>query len=162
MQPFGSTHFNNDLNNMEIGDYNYLENWYSQKTYPLLEHHKQKGDNDGYVKSFSNWVYLFFNTDSKLFKIGKTIDPYSRSRAISTSSGTNVKIVLAIELSPEIDDSADYLEKMLHLFFHKFRVSGEWFSFGIREVVSIKNLFWETIHGESIIDNFKETLKRPE
>lgn len=128
-----------------------LQKEYTKEAYPINEHNRQK-DNQ------SNWCYVFLNLDNRLCKIGKTNDPYQRASNIRTASSANVFILCAIELIPECDESADFIERFLHGFFFEKRIVGEWFNLTTREYLSIRDLFYNTIEGDYIIDNTKEVL----
>ena len=107
-----------------------------------------------YVNSIygSEYVYIIFNEFTGLHKIGITTDCYKRYSSLCTSSGVKLKIIMIIELSPEIDLSSYYIETFLHNYFGNKRGIGEWFNLNKSDVLQIRELFWESIMGEMIWD----------
>lgn len=103
----------------------------------------------------SRFVYLFFNPITTLTKIGITNSPKARISQIRNSGGMNVFALLILELLPDYDESPEFIEKFLHQFYDKKRSFGEWFSLNIRDLVSIRDLFYE-IYGEDIQDNLSD------
>ena len=97
------------------------------------------------------YVYIFYNGNTKLYKIGKTLEISKRRRDISNMSGVKIEIVIGLELEQGIDESHHHVEKLLHTFFQKKRVIGEWFILDLKDLISIDNLFWEVIVGWDIL-----------
>lgn len=68
------------------------------------------------------YVYVLYNPESELVKIGKTIQPQVRFRTLSNSNGSKFRYYLS---DPIFINSL--LEKVMHNRFHKYRVRGEWY-----------------------------------
>ena len=103
------------------------------------------------------FVYLFKNELSGLYKIGVTDKPKTRLNQIKNQSGMVVELVILIELLPDYDENAYFIESFIHDFFKEKRKFGEWFDLNVRDVIQVKNLFWH-IEGEDIQDNVKDVL----
>jgi len=133
-----------------------LVDWYkSEVKYPLeiptgTMSYFEVDDNPGFV-------YVMYNHQSKMYKIGLTRDLRNRIRCLSNQSGCKIDLVLAIQLHSNYDESPELVEKNLHVFFAKKRTHGEWFDLGVKDLIRIRDLFWH-IFGEYIIDNIKEVL----
>lgn len=105
------------------------------------------------------FIYLSFNPQTRLVKIGVTNTPKTRARQIVNSSGMNIFTLILLELLPEYDESPQFIEKFLHNFYIDKRVKGEWFRLSIRDIIEIRNLFYE-IYGEDIQDEISEKDSR--
>ena len=109
--------------------------------------------------NLNSWVYVFYNRESKKYKIGITTDkPIKRLSKIRNESGCDIDIVFLLELENEIDFCGGGIELFLHTYFKEDRRIGEWFDLSIRKLVMLRCLVWH-IHGESITDNLKEHIK---
>lgn len=128
----------------------YLMDYYNdQVPYPLEPHQRAKSDDE--------WVYVFFNPLTKLYKIGKTIDLRRRLQTLSTAAGHEMLYAMAVRLLEGYDESNTLVESTLHKFFHHKRLKGERFQLSVRDLVQIRSLFWK-IEGEQVIDNVKSVL----
>lgn len=78
-----------------------------------------------YEKTNDQLLYLMENVNG-LLKIGISVDPIKRARAITTGSGIQVHLVAVWKL----DKNARKVEGQLHKSFSRFRLEGEWFSPG--------------------------------
>lgn len=127
----------------------------------LVDKYKIDVNYPNHIKCVENCtcVYLFLNESSGLCKIGVTNNPRTRLRQLECSSGMSLSPLIFIELQPDYDENAHFLEKYLHEYFKSKRQFGEWFNLSIRDIIQIKNLFW-FIEGENIIDNVKFYLTK--
>ena len=66
---------------------------------------------------FIMYVYLIYDTSSKLTKIGKSLDPDARLKMLSTAN-PNLKLLFYSDKTTEME---------LHKEYSNLRVSGEWF-----------------------------------
>lgn len=89
---------------------------------------------DENVLKLKNRGYVYLISDMKeLYKIGRTINPIKRIRAIETQKGEKVKL---IQLSDYIFEYEE-LERELHqLYIHKLKL-GEWFKLNEDDVINI-------------------------
>ncbi len=126
-----------------------LDDYNKSVNYP--NHNKAEDD--------CKYVYLFRNKYSGLCKIGITNSPKTRLRQIQNTSGMEIQDLIILECLPEYDESPIFIEKFLHNYFGEKRKFGEWFQLSIREILSIRRLFWE-IEGEYIFDNIKNYLAK--
>lgn len=110
-----------------------LAETYCSESYPL-----EKGN----ICNQMPFVYLFYNPDNKLYKIGITNNVVERRRTIKNQSGSNIQLVGFIELEVNLDESSEYLERYLHKWFKEKRVRGEWFSLDLRDLVSLRQLMF--------------------
>lgn len=117
---------------------------YQKDTYPINEFCDEK----------TKFVYLFYNETTKLCKIGITSDAKVRLRQLINSSGMLIKPLIVIELEPNYDEPAKYIEKWLHDYYSDKRKVGEWFNLTLRDAVKIRRFFWD-IEGYCIDDYFK-------
>lgn len=127
----------------------------------LLDRYKNETDyktTPKCIEDSSNWVYLIANPINKMTKIGITNSPKERLRKLQTSCGIELLLLIAIELQPDYDENPSYVEDYLHKYFKPKRGIGEWFNLSIKDILAIKNLFFEVIYGENIIDNLKYCL----
>lgn len=102
------------------------------------------------------YVYVVYNRFTKLFKIGMTTNLRERVGTLSTQNGTKLNLILAIRLCAEIDDPSILVEQYLHTYFKSKRVLGEWFKLNIKDIIEIRNLFWNVIQGDDVKDNCEE------
>jgi len=116
--------------------------YFSKIQYPLQKHQFQSKSN--------SFVYVVFNRNNELFKIGITQNPYERVRTIQSSSGSTVLDILQIEVQCNYDESSLTIEKALHLYYKDKRVIGEYFSLSISDILEIEDLFL-TIEGEDML-----------
>ncbi len=81
------------------------------------------------------YIYLI-KSESGLTKIGMSNNPKRRLRQIKLS-GYDAHIVSLFMPEPQIDLSANYLEKILHKFFKEKRKFGEWFNLDENDIFYI-------------------------
>jgi hypothetical protein len=126
---------------------------------PLIEFYRNKLCNNEKVldldlnKKRCEYVYLFGNVQTRMFKIGRTNNIGDRIRRIRTQSGCIIVDFLWIELS-EKDEPSSFIEKSLHEFFKTKRHNGrltEWFTLDIKDIIQIRRLF-RMIEGEEVYD----------
>lgn len=72
------------------------------------------------IKTNFNYLYVIFNPDSKLYKIGVTDNPIKRLSAIKCATGSDCEI---LKLFPEMK----LIETKLHRLLKEYRRNGEWF-----------------------------------
>lgn len=90
-------------------------------------------DNQGYV-------YILYNPESSLVKIGKTKFPYKRFSTLSNQNGSKFKYYITEPMFIE-----GIVEKVLHNKFATKRKCGEWFSVTFDEAVEeLKNILNST------------------
>ena len=126
-----------------------------EKSVFLLEKYIEDINHDKKCEEDCRYVYLVRNPISNLCKIGITSDPRRRIKQLETTSGFMLQDLILLELEWEYDEPAQYVEKYLHQYFKHKRVKGEWFNLSIKDILAIKNLFWEKIGGMYIWDNVK-------
>ncbi|MBU5332107.1 GIY-YIG nuclease family protein [Anaerocolumna aminovalerica] len=69
------------------------------------------------------YVYVLYNPESKLVKIGKTKDPRDRLLSLSNQNGTKMKYYITDQMYIET-----IVERIMHNKFDRFRCAkGEWF-----------------------------------
>ncbi len=91
-------------------------------------------NHSGYIQ----YVYVIFNPLNGLYKIGQTEDIDKRYKQLRTQTGIELEVMMAFMLDKEIDISADVLEKkILHEYFKRKRVIGEWFKLSLRDLYEI-------------------------
>ena len=143
-------------NKKEIGEMSlplhpaYLSDWYKKEVYPTKDLYR---DGEAFC------VYVIYNSVTKLYKIGITLDPKRRVQQLETSSGCKMETVLALELEEDYDEPAKAIEDALHKFFNHKRQLGEWFSLDIKDILSIRNLFSGTICGWYVHDYIEDHIK---
>lgn len=99
------------------------------------------------------WVYVIYNPDNNLYKIGETSEPEHRLSNLRTASGCDLKPIIRIRLEPLWDEKSKIVERTLHKFFKDKRRIGEWFELNDDDVNIIKELFWDVIEGYDIVEN---------
>lgn len=77
------------------------------------------------------YVYVLFNSKSKLVKIGKTKNPYNRFNTLTNQNGTNMKYYLSPAMHIE-----NIVEKVMHNRFDWYRKKGEWFDYDFDKIVN--------------------------
>lgn len=87
-----------------------------------------------------NYLYVIFNPDNNLFKIGITCNLKKRLKQLRSQSGCNLTIVQSFASNTEIDPCVTFVEKKLHEYYKNKRVSGEWFKLSFRDNVEISSL----------------------
>ena len=96
------------------------------------------------------YCYVFYNTSSKLCKIGFTSNnPINRLRVLESQNGVKLLNLIQIELASGFDCTATYLELFLHRYFKDKRKFGEWFSLSTKDFIQIFWLFFH-IYGDDI------------
>lgn len=68
------------------------------------------------------YVYVLYNPESELVKIGKTKNPQERFTSLTNQNGTKFRYYITKPMYIE-----RIVEKVMHDRFHRFRVKGEWF-----------------------------------
>ena len=92
------------------------------------------------------FIYLIYDTSSKLFKIGRSVDPIRRLKNMETGN-PNLKLLFFTDT---------LVENELHKKYQKLKVKGEWYKLGIIELKEImgssknipKTFFYKNIFGE--------------
>lgn len=136
----------------------YLEEFYFDNiSYEQRELSNEKEFIDMMFNGKTDNVYVLYNPITKLFKIGVSTNMKQRISNIQTSSGCNVYTVMVLELDPYYDENVYTVESLLHKFFNKKRIKGEWFNLNIKDIIQIRNLFY-SIEGEWFTDNVKEVF----
>lgn len=131
-----------------------LKDWYySRIKYPLNKHQL--------VITRQRWVYVFGNKFNKTCKIGIAERVYERKQQLQATCGHELKLILAIELSPGMDESAKLIEEQMHEYFKAKRIMGEWFNLSPKDLFMIRDLFFR-IGGEEVIDYIRITLRNDE
>jgi hypothetical protein len=77
------------------------------------------------------YVYILYNLDSGLVKIGKTKQPHKRFNTLSNQNGSDLRYFITESIYIE-----SLVEKVMHAKFHKFRQKGEWFKIDFDIVVN--------------------------
>lgn len=65
-------------------------------------------------------LYLFFNTENRNLKIGRSLNPKNRLKQLNTASSDKIECLFVIP-------NKGVLESEVHGKFEKFRLNGEWF-----------------------------------
>jgi len=162
-----------DINKMEKDNLNFYKDAITISKIPKSELRKNTVDNIShscielaYLYKIHNYkhpkasknkrfVYLFFNETTKLTKIGISNNTYKRINDLQNASGVPLTMVIEIQLQPNLDESAKFIEDFLHNYFDKKRMIGEWFNLSMKEIKSIGKLFW-IIEGQNIFDAIDE------
>jgi hypothetical protein len=145
-----------------------LLDYYFEKTkYPLEDHLRSRA-----VESPEDFIdcmtgsssvescYVFYNPDTKLFKIGMSGNWPTRFGTIRTTSGSkDLDVAIVLELEPGYDESSGWIESRLHDYFKEKRVVGEWFNLNKRDLVQIRLLFYK-IGGLDLTDNLLAIVKK--
>ena len=114
--------------------YNLVDD-YNKIAYPIKEGNFQGA-------SSPNLCYVVYNNITKLTKVGITKNLKERLRALECQSGCSITTLIVLELEPECDESALFIEQYVHYYFRDKRTIGEWFYLNIKDIIEIKNLFW--------------------
>lgn len=88
-------------------------------------------------QDFGSYIYIMFNNNTKLYKIGMTRNPLQRMQTINTMFKTQFGIenyITVIGLIYIPFDNAYDIEKKFHKMFQKFRANGEWFSLNKEQI----------------------------
>lgn len=107
------------------------------------------------------YIYLIFNPDNGLHKIGVTIDIHRRLKQLQDDTGSDLEIVSTGNLSNRAE--AYEVEARFHRALGQFRKHGEWFDLDqdviawIVDVFSLpaKNMAWPIIGHEPGFGGFK-------
>jgi hypothetical protein len=105
-----------------------------------------------------DWCYLMYSPTSNLFKIGITGNLKQRQKHLISQSGTHISLLFSIQLEPEYDESAKFIEQTLHCFYKDRRCLGEWFKLNRRDCIEIYDTFIH-IGGDDMFDNFRYEFK---
>lgn len=105
----------------------WLVNDYQNKYFgfDLFNHRSKKNVLE---KESGGAVYALYNPLTKLTKIGKTYNVYSRFRQLVTQSGCALECVAVGFNEVELDMNVGMIESYLHEKFKDYRVVGEWFN----------------------------------
>ena len=87
------------------------------------------------------WVYLLFNKETGLTKIGITTNIKVRKRNIENSCGTKLELLACALMEPDYSPKATDVEKYLHECFSEKRKVGEWFSLSVRDIIQAAMVF---------------------
>lgn len=87
------------------------------------------------------WIYLLFNKETGLTKIGITTNMKERKRSLQNSCGTKLELLACALMEPDYSPKAAEIEKYLHECFSEKRKVGEWFSLSVRDIIQAAMLF---------------------
>lgn len=88
------------------------------------------------------YLYMFYNPVTDLYKIGITNDPYIRLRKLSNGCGVELINVCEIWFEPEYDEHPRIVEGWIMEKLKSKREKGEWFKFNKRDLVELRALAW--------------------
>ena len=95
----------------------------------------------GIIDSSNNYekvaVYVIYNYDTNLTKIGISDKPQRRIRQIHLSSGCNIVFLEFNYLSYSCKLKAEEIEKKLHKKYAKYRIVGEWFKLDEKKQIQL-------------------------
>lgn len=89
--------------------------------------------NINYEKS-QGYIYILYNPESNLVKIGRTKNPYKRFTTLSNQNGSKFRYYISNQMF--IDE---IIEKIMHNKFSFKRKCGEWFSITFDEAMDELN-----------------------
>lgn len=87
------------------------------------------------------WIYLLFNKETGLTKIGITTNIKVRTRNLENSCGTKLELLACALMEPNYSPKAAEIEKYIHGCFSEKRKVGEWFSLSVRDIIQIGIFF---------------------
>jgi hypothetical protein len=109
------------------------------------------------TKEKTGHVYLIESSCKKKIKIGRSVDPKSRTRGLLAISGGGEVLYVSEKL-----ELPNLVEKSLHKYFERYRVYGEWFCIKKEDAINKINEFAEHLKNNN--DGIKfakvETNKR--
>ena len=106
--------------------------------HPKVHHPHESNPYVSRTMKRGGYVYLVQLGDQNMYKIGLTIDPQKRIKAIGTKLPWGLNLIVLIKAEDRF-----FLETQLHNKFHHKRVSGEWFALDPEDVEYIKELAHE-------------------
>lgn len=140
-----------------------LSEFYAKQVpYPLIDKHRyvgathKVGRDSGIV--YTDVVYVLVRETDYLCKIGITRNLRARIMGIKNATGVSCLHLISITLS-DCDESYKVVEAELHKYFKDKRAFGEWFSLSVKDVLMIRELFWNVIGGEDVEDDIKDVFK---
>ena len=95
-----------------------------------------------------DYVYVFFNPATNLFKIGKTERLRTRLNELSNQNGVKLIEFLSCWTDGAFNESAGWIETSLHDFFKSKRCIGEWFNLSKWDAVRLSILFQDSFEVE--------------
>lgn len=98
------------------------------------------------------YVYFIQVEGKNIFKVGKSVNPYSRLHRFSTSHHETLKLVWCIEY----DSNKENLEGYFHKLLKSKRKRGEWFNVSVDE---LETLFEEHDYSDELITDFSFLIK---
>jgi hypothetical protein len=124
-----------------------LNSFIKEFTYPLTE----------FAHEDKPFIYLFYNIQNGLSKIGITQNINERIRKFNSQPDSEIVELIILELQIGYDENAASIEKFLLQYYKNKKVKGEWFSLTYFDVIEIRDLFWH-IEGEYIWENIKDVF----
>ena len=95
-----------------------------------------------YIRESKNTrVYLIFNKETGLTKIGISTNVKNRKRNLENSCGVKLELLLHATMEADYSPKAADVEKYLHRHFSKKRKVGEWFNLSVRDIIQVARLF---------------------
>ena len=145
--------------NYGLNDPMHLNAWYSESVYPIADNQRQAIINEsaylnGEIMQYAH-LYVIYNFDNKLYKIGITNNIKARFRQLVTQSGCNLHLLFDIWFENCYDESAGLAESKLHEYFRPKRKQGEWFDLNLRDLVKIRR--WADNNLEIYYHPFKKS-----
>ena len=126
---------------------------YQADIYPLDDHQFEPPinifnyENAKCVNDFLQYTFLYviFNKNTLLYKIGVTNNIKNRFTQLKNQSGCNLHLVFEIRFECGYDENKTIAEAYLHNYFKDKRRSGEWFNLDARDLVQIRRWADETL-----------------
>ena len=84
------------------------------------------------------FLYVIFNKNTLLYKIGVTNNIKNRFAQLKNHSGCDLHLVFEVWFECMYDEKNTIAEKYLHNYFKDKRRSGEWFNLSPRDLVQIR------------------------
>jgi len=133
-----------------INDSMCLNQWYTESVYPIKDDERQE------LLSFDRYVngdimqythlYVIYNFDNNLYKIGITTNIHARFRQLKTQSGCKLHLLFNVSFECAYDEKMGIAESKLHEYFKPKRKTGEWFNLSAKDLVKIRR--WADINLE--------------
>ena len=95
-----------------------------------------------------DYVYVFFNPITKLFKIGQTTRIKTRLQELSNQNGVQLIEFLSCWTDGAFYESAGWIEHALHKWFDSKRIKGEWFNLSKWDALRLTLLFRDAFECE--------------
>ena len=99
-------------------------------------------------ESKPTWIYLLFNKETGLTKIGITTNIKERKRSLQNSCGTKLELLACALMEPDYSPMAAEIEKYLHECFSEKRKVGEWFNLSVRDIIQAATVFTRICPGD--------------